>query len=332
MSAVLGALLLASVTAGGEKPVTRLSVALPECGEGWLLTDSLMERLRLELAPLGLTEVSTVPLSGEAAFSNDLLVIESTGCTQQALLKLYLPPFTQVFRRSVSLAGLTPLERSRLLAFVVAELFAVAPRDTAAVPVADSGVTELPPVRVAPVTPAAPEKEKKQPRSPWFGAVALGATAAPSVRVGLVNALLTGGYEVSPLVRLEAGLRGGFGVNQTDIGGAQTALVAGELGASLFNRTDQRWLLSAGLHVQVGWLNVRGIAGSAEVIGAQRSVATVVPSVVAAVEAPVGDTVNLRLAAEAGLVAVGLEARANGIPAGGLTGATIGLSAGLSFQ
>ena len=332
MSAVLGALLLASVTAGGEKPVTRLSVTLPECGEGWLLTDSLMERLRLELAPLGLTEVSTVPLSGEAAFSNDLLVIESTGCTQQALLKLYLPPFTQVFRRSVSLAGLTPLERSRLLAFVVAELFAVAPRDAAAVPTVESGVTELPRLRLLPVAPAGKESVVKPTLSPWAGYVTLGATAAPSVRVGLVNAFLGGSYEVSPVVRLEGGLRGGFGVNQTDIGGAETALVAAELGASLFNRTDQRWLLSAGLHLQVGWLNVRGIAGSIEIMGAERSVATVVPAVVAALEAPVGETVNLRFEAEAGLVAVGLEARANGIPAGGLTGATVGLSAGVSFQ
>ncbi len=308
---------LASTLAGASS----LAVNFPNCDERFVLKDGLLERLRFELQPSGINEVIAGPWSDERVFENATLVLLAPGCGNSVELRLYVPPIKEVTRRAISLEELNSLERTRLISLVAAELLTLSAKVQRAPVVREANLTELGVVSV----------REPSAEAPCYVTVDFGVMLVPSTRTGLASVSGGGGCRVGSLLKVDFGARGSAASNATDLGSATTRLLSGKVAASLFSRNGERWQMTLGLGLEVGWLHIEGVALNDTITGKMQDGVAVIPSLVSTLEAPVSGRLRLRVLVEAGYLVAGLEARAQGLPVGGIYGAVVSVGAGVVF-
>jgi hypothetical protein len=317
----LPAFCVAACLASTAASAASLAVNFPSCDDRFVLKEGLLERLRFELQPSGINEVIAGPWSDERVFENATLVLLAPGCGTSVELRLYVPPFKEVTRRAISLEELNSLERTRLISLVAAELLTLSTKAQRSPVVKEANLREL---GVVSIREAAEEP-------PCSVVVGLGVMVVPSTRTGLASIGGGGACRVGSVLKLDFGLRGSIGSNATDLGSANTRLVSGKAAASLFARGAERWLLAVGLGLEVGWLHIEGVALNDSITGKRQDGVAVIPALVSSLEAPVTGRLRLLLFVEVGYLVAGLEARAQGLPVGGISGAVVSVGVGAAF-
>jgi hypothetical protein len=298
-----------------------LAVNFPACDETWLSKAGLLERLRFELQPAGVGDVLVGPLSDEQVFVSSTLVLAST-CDEQVELRLFTPPFKTVSRRIVSLAGLNSSERTRIISLVAAELFTVAPRNNAVLGVQEFEMKDIG-IVVA----------KAEPENPCFGIGQVGLLVIPSSRAGLLSVAAGAGCKVSAVLQFEGALSGSFGAYTTDLGTVATQFIAAKTSLSAYSKMQNRWQMSLGLGLSLGWLHIEGTSKDSSVMASSSSSVGLVPVVVTAIEAPLMNSIKIKLGIEVGFVALGTEGRSQGFSSsvGGLSGVVLGVLPSVVF-
>lgn len=307
-----------------EAPIatSQVVVSLPACSETFLAPEPFLQRLRVELSSLGVADVRKEPVEVDYFAKATSLSLRAEGCGVNVELRLQRAFDSRIFRRRINLAGLSVVERARLLALVAAELLVASPHGTGAASESVEVLRELPPAQQA---PAAAEV----PWVPHAFHTEVSALSTPSTRVGLFGAEAGWTWAPTRLLGLRLGARFMGGEASTVLGTAYTLVAQARLALLLTARPSPGALrLSVGPTLDVGWLRVFGAAATPLVSATAFNAASVQTGLSARLALPLSDFVDASFGVDASYTLAGLEVQGAGVPIGGLRGALVGVSVG----